>query len=250
MSDKRYYVYELIDPRNKLPFYVGKGRGNRMYSHVAEAKRDRGQWSNVLKCDRIRKIIENNLVVQYNVPQNNLCEEDAFNLENALIKKYGLLINNTGYLTNIRINEQFHSTIPQRHTQRRVVIQYTMDGCVVQKFSSVTSAADHFKKHKTGILNCCNGKRYAAYGFVWKYANEKFVSPPTEIPYHVKRRKPIAQYTQENELICVYKSVKHAAEVTNIKAYNIRSCLLDKKQYTAGGYLWKYINKPTVTYNY
>jgi len=28
-----YYLYVLIDPRNGEPFYVGKGRGNRMYDH-------------------------------------------------------------------------------------------------------------------------------------------------------------------------------------------------------------------------
>lgn len=28
-----YYVYQLIDPRNDLVFYVGKGCKNRMYEH-------------------------------------------------------------------------------------------------------------------------------------------------------------------------------------------------------------------------
>ena len=29
-----YYVYHLIDPRNGLPFYVGKGRGRRLIDHL------------------------------------------------------------------------------------------------------------------------------------------------------------------------------------------------------------------------
>jgi uncharacterized protein len=28
------YVYRLIDPRNGETFYVGKGRGNRVFSHI------------------------------------------------------------------------------------------------------------------------------------------------------------------------------------------------------------------------
>ena len=30
----KYYVYLLIDPTTNKPFYVGKGQGNRIFSHV------------------------------------------------------------------------------------------------------------------------------------------------------------------------------------------------------------------------
>ena len=33
-----FYVYMLIDPRNNKPFYVGKGKGNRVFQHVEDAK--------------------------------------------------------------------------------------------------------------------------------------------------------------------------------------------------------------------
>jgi hypothetical protein len=29
------YVYRLIDPRNGMTFYVGRGRGNRVFAHAA-----------------------------------------------------------------------------------------------------------------------------------------------------------------------------------------------------------------------
>ena len=40
VSDKlQYYVYRLVDPRTGLTFYVGKGKGNRVFSHAAGAIR-------------------------------------------------------------------------------------------------------------------------------------------------------------------------------------------------------------------
>ncbi len=34
-----FYVYQLVDPRSRLPFYVGKGKGTRAWSHAAAARR-------------------------------------------------------------------------------------------------------------------------------------------------------------------------------------------------------------------
>ena len=30
----QYYVYRLIDPRDGQTFYVGKGKNNRIFSHI------------------------------------------------------------------------------------------------------------------------------------------------------------------------------------------------------------------------
>jgi hypothetical protein len=47
------YVYRLIDPRNGETFYIGKGRGDRMFSHIrAQVQGD--ELDNKLK--RIREI--------------------------------------------------------------------------------------------------------------------------------------------------------------------------------------------------
>lgn len=85
------YVYRLIDPRDGKTFYVGKGRGNRIFQHVAEAT-DLPDRS-TLKLDRIREIEASGMHVRYVVHRHGLSDADALLVESALIDAYADLTN-------------------------------------------------------------------------------------------------------------------------------------------------------------
>jgi hypothetical protein len=51
----RTYVYRLIDPRNGETFYVGKGKGNRVFAHIRLERRLEGDELDN-KVNRIREI--------------------------------------------------------------------------------------------------------------------------------------------------------------------------------------------------
>lgn len=77
-----YYVYALVDPRDNRIFYIGKGRGNRVFQH-AEAALDESEQS--LKLDTIRRIISEGRQVAYYILRHNLEEKEAYLVESTLI---------------------------------------------------------------------------------------------------------------------------------------------------------------------
>ena len=83
---KQYYVYQLVDPRNSKPFYIGKGQGKRIDAHEREAK------SNIInpKCNLIREIeLEGSKIVKH-IVKYFAVEMSAYKYEKRLIKKIGL----------------------------------------------------------------------------------------------------------------------------------------------------------------
>lgn len=82
-----YYVYRLIDPRYGETFYVGKGKGNRVFSHVrAEAGNESDDLSD--KLSRIREIRIAGFDVAHVIHRHGMTEEQAFEVESALIDAY------------------------------------------------------------------------------------------------------------------------------------------------------------------
>lgn len=92
-----YYVYALVDPRTKKPFYIGKGKANRVFTHM-ECITDESFELNINeKFDIIREIQSIGQQVEHVVIRHGLSEEDAFVLESALIdfsRHFGIVISN------------------------------------------------------------------------------------------------------------------------------------------------------------
>lgn len=77
------YVYTLIDPRNNLPFYVGKGSGERCNAHVVEAKYYVKRKS--LKLNKIRKLMRLGMEPIVIKVEENVSDKQALDLECLLI---------------------------------------------------------------------------------------------------------------------------------------------------------------------
>lgn len=117
ISKLNYYVYRLIDPRNGQTFYVGKGKGNRIFNHVKGtieyfdgAKETNEDDPNKLLI--IKGILDEGLDVIHIIQRWNLTEKEAFEVEAALIDAYQGLSNiqsghhNEYGVTNVEVLEK------------------------------------------------------------------------------------------------------------------------------------------------
>ncbi len=91
----KWYVYRLIDPRNGETFYVGKGRGDRIFAHAKGAlSATKDEDAADLRSQRIKDISAAGLDVAHVIHRHNIdTEQVAFQIEAALIDAYPGLTN-------------------------------------------------------------------------------------------------------------------------------------------------------------
>lgn len=100
----KYYVYIYKDPITTIPFYVGKGKGDRYTYHLKETKEN---YKNKRKYDKIQSILNQNLkpIIEFHSYYDD--EDHAYDAEEILIKKYGRIdLDENGILTNIAMNSK------------------------------------------------------------------------------------------------------------------------------------------------
>ena len=81
-----YYVYQLIDPRNNKPFYIGEGKNQRAWSH----QKFTSGCNNPHKDRIIRKIQKSGLEVIVKIIYNELTKQQSIQFEEQLIEEIGI----------------------------------------------------------------------------------------------------------------------------------------------------------------
>ena len=85
-----YYVYYLKHPDTNKIFYIGKGKGYRMYKHESEVKNGRLPNHNYILYKNIKSILNDNKNIIYEKLAENITNRDAILLEKKKIAEIGL----------------------------------------------------------------------------------------------------------------------------------------------------------------
>jgi len=85
-----YYVYALIDPINKIPFYIGKGKGGRAWVHFQKAHKDNKDKLNIIKYIKLLGWEPQVYIIQENIKTS----KEALLIEGEYILEYKEFLTN------------------------------------------------------------------------------------------------------------------------------------------------------------
>lgn len=80
-----YYVYALVDPRDKQIFYVGKGKNDRVLQHAEGIKSTEKDEDDTEKIVLIKEILAEGKKVEYYILRHGLTEKEAYIVESSII---------------------------------------------------------------------------------------------------------------------------------------------------------------------
>ena len=200
-----FYVYQHLRKDTNLPFYIGKGCGDRAWR---KSRSNKG-WNNIV----------NKVGFKVEILKYFKVEDEAIEYEHQLIKEYRNnnieLVNQTkyskggtkySYTDEVKLkqsNSQLGTKRPKTpewclkiskankgrkilwkdkiskalknkpknypNPNKKKIGQYSLNEELINIFNSAAEAGKHLKKSGNSIADCASGRQKTAYGYKWKY---------------------------------------------------------------------------------
>lgn len=214
-----YYVYCFFDSDKPTkievsslnccflyePFYIGKGKGERIKSHFYPSSLAKKN----LKNNKLKNIINKGKQVLIEKLLNNLTEEDAYDLEKALINSIGRKDLKNGSLTNL-CDGGYGIRNCKIESKWKKVYQYDLNGNILNQYISMTQAAEQTGLLVSDISRCCLGKARTHGGFFWSFNSEiNFLKN--------KKNRKVYQFDLKDNQVNKFNSITDASNATGIR---------------------------------
>jgi len=243
-----FFVYVYAHPQTHLPFYVGKGTGDRDLYHWRNRKSHNNDQLRFILHD-IHQSGQRPMITRV---LETLDETAAYNEEKRLIQEYGRIDIGTGTLCNKTPGgEGFGNTGTkwsdgQRTKRKRTYentnvgtgfTQYDLHGLELCTYACSREVLDagFSRTQLMAIRRCCKGDRHSVGGFRWSYIGRC-------LPQTNTLMKRVQQFTKMGMFVAEYLSDAEASRITGINQGDIAGIARgNSKSKTAGGYIWKYV---------
>ena len=224
-----FYTYSLSDPDTGIPFYIGKGHGDRMHCHEKLVKEGKS-FRNKHLYNKISKIISDGKNVIYTKLIENVDEHSAFSNERAQIKSIGRADLNLGPLCNMTDGGDGVSGIictEQVKQLRRANALGEKNPMYNKNHSSKTKVLiSRKKKERDAISTHRHDKAY----------REKL---KTLNPGGIKTAKVVYQIDGEGNIVFEWPSARAAAKALGASHGNISYCASTKPEWKVKGFYWR-----------
>lgn len=117
------------------------------------------------------------------------------------------------------------------------VVQYDLDGNKIMEYESIIKASKNTGASAQCISDCCNNRKWTAFGFRWGYKNKQLNN------FNSNRKninlKMVDQYDMDGVFIRTYESIKQASLENNIN-YKCILRVCNGKSITSNNYIWRF----------
>lgn len=164
-----FYVYELIDPSNNKPFYIGKGKDNRMYVHYIRVKNGY-RLNNRHLHNKLQQLISNNQKPIYNKIIEHEDEKLCLQKEEEKIAKIGLknLCNLTsggeGESPSLETRKKISKIHKNRKQSKTQIINRVISRRNNNDVWKTMNGKTHSEKTKNQMSKSAMGKNNSMYG--------------------------------------------------------------------------------------
>ena len=224
-----FYVYSLVDSTTGIPFYIGKGKGNRLYCHEDAVRRGK-LLKNKHLYNKILKLVSNEVPITYTKLLSNVTEPVAFLEEINQIATIGRADAGTGPLCNLTDGGEGSAGL-------RVIFNGLRTRGDVTGKNNPMFGKHHSDKTKTVISEKRRDRQWE-----FNHTPEHRENLKLHNPGGIKTSKEVSQCDIIGNVITTWKSVRCAAKSLHINHANISNALNNHPNWKVGGYIWKYTN--------
>lgn len=217
-----YYVYHILNPITNRLFYVGKGSGNRCRQHLTDKK---DYAHNKRLNGYIRNLIKNGTPPIIIKIAENLTEENAYELEESEIKKYGRVgFEENGILLNILESGRPPAFKGEQHPwYGRIHTQETKDKISKTKKEQFASGA---VKPRSGFTHTEEAKEKNRQAHLGKKQTEETINKRIESrtknynPQTEHQKQKAREANQKTWRIITPEGVEEI--ITNLRQYSLK----------------------------